>query len=111
MILKNGKTLRWGTYAMYLFCERNNCDLEGLLELLSSMKFNLKTLSQMIQVAYYAANKTEWELESVFDWIDENGGVFAKEGELIEFANYVVKATIVNQSNPINPEGEVEKKS
>lgn len=110
MILKNGRALRWGTFAMYIFCERNNCDLEGLLKQMSSIQFDLKTLASMIQAAHFAANKTEWELESIFEWVDEQGGIFAKQGELIDFANYVVNMTIVKQSEPIAIEGE-EKKS
>lgn len=110
MILKNGKSLRWGTFAMYVYCERNNCDLEGLLGQLSSMQFNIKTLGLMIQAAHYAANKTEWELEDIFNWVDDNGGIFAKEGELIDFANYIVKNTVVSQSEPIVIESD-EKKS
>jgi hypothetical protein len=106
MILKNGKELKWGTFAMYVYCERNNCDLEGLLGQLGSMQFNLKTFVQLIQASYYAANKTEWALESIFEWVDENGGVFAKEGELIDFANYVVKNTIIKQSDPLNVDAE-----
>jgi hypothetical protein len=110
MTLKNGRTLHWGTYAMFLYCESNSCDLSGLLEQLATLQFNLKVLIQMVQAAYQSANNSEWDAKGVAQWVDESGGVFAKDGELVDFVNYVVKNTVVNQSSPIESE-EGEKKS
>jgi hypothetical protein len=111
MTLKNGRALHWGTFAMFLYCESNKCDLSGLLEQLASLQFNLKVLIQMVQAAHQSANNTEWEAKGIAQWVDENGGVFAKDGELVDFVNYVVKNTVVNQSNPIESEIDEEKKS
>jgi hypothetical protein len=110
MTLKNGRALHWGTYAMFLYCEKNGCDLSGLLDQLASLQFNVKIIIQMIQAANEAAENEEWKPKDIAQWIDENGGVFAKDGELVDFVNYVVKSTVVKQSDPIEAEGE-EKKS
>lgn len=109
MILKNGWTLRWGTYAMFLYCEKNNCDLSGLLDQLVNLQVNIKTVIKMVQAAYSAVNDGELSTLQVADWIDECGGIFAQDGELIDFINHVVKNTVVKESQPI--EGEGEKKS
>jgi hypothetical protein len=111
MKLKNGRTLHWGTYAMFLYCENNNCNLSGLLEQLGSLQFDLKILVQMLKAANEAADGEEWAIKEMLKWVDESGGVFAKDGELIDFVNYVVKNTVVNQSNPIDSEEDGEKKS
>jgi len=111
MTLKNGRALHWGTYAMFLYCEDNKCDLTGLLDQLASLQFNLKVLIQMVQAAYKSANNSEWEPREIAQWVDESGGVFAKDGELVDFVNYVVKNTIVKQSSPIEVEDSGEKKS
>lgn len=110
MTLKNGRALHWGTYAMFLYCEKYGCDLSGLLEQLASLQFNVKIIIQMVQSANEAAGNKEWDAKDIAQWIDENGGVFAKDGELVDFVNYVVKSTVVKQSEPIAAEGE-EKKS
>jgi hypothetical protein len=106
--LNNGKSLKWGTFAMMQYCEKQNVDLGGLLEQLASLQFNIKVLVAMV----LAASNGTWDEEGICEWIDENGGVFAKSGEVVDFVNYVVKNTVVNQSDPIDiPATEVEKKS
>lgn len=109
MTLKNGWKLQWGTYAMFLYCEKNNCDLSGLLEQLANLQVNIKTVILMVQAAYSAENESELSSQEVAKWIDSCGGIFAQEGELIDFINHVVKNTVVKESQPI--EGEEEKKS
>ena len=106
MVLANGRTLKWGTKAMFLYCEAQGVDLAGLLEQLAALQFNIKTLVAMVR----AASSNDWDEDSIFEWIDEQGGVFAKGGELVDFVNEVVKNTVVNQSEPIAVEAD-EKKS
>lgn len=107
MTLRNGNKLSWGTYAMFLYCEKNNCDLSGLLDQLVNLQVNLKTVIAMVQAAYSAANDgKELSAQSVAMWIDSCGGIFAEDGELIDFINYVVKNTVVKESQPITEEGE-----
>lgn len=102
MVLTNGKSLKWGTKAMYLYCEAQGVDLAGLLEQLASLQLNLKTVIAMVR----AASGNTWDEDSICDWIDEQGGIFAKQGELVDFVNEVVKNTVVNQSEPIDAEEE-----
>jgi hypothetical protein len=105
--LKNGKTLKWGTFAMMQYCERQAVDLSGLLEQLASLQLNIKTLVAMV----YAASNGQWDEAGICDWIDENGGIFAKDGEVVDFVNYVLKNTVVNQSEPVEMAETDEKKS
>ena len=105
--LKNGKSLKWGTFAMMQYCERQAVDLSGLLEQLASLQLNIKTLVAMV----FAASNGEWDEAGICDWIDENGGIFAKDGEVVDFVNYVLKNTVVNQSEPIEMAPSEEKKS
>lgn len=111
MTLHNGRTLHWGTFAMLLYCEKNGCDLSGLLDQLATLQFDLKVLIKMLQAANEAAGNDEWNTKDIAQWIDDNGGVFAKDGELVDFVNYVVKSTIVKQSDPIEVDSDGEKKS
>lgn len=97
MILANGKHLKWGTKAMFLYCEAQGVDLAGLLDQLASLQLNLKTVVAMVK----AASGNAWDEDGIFDWIDEQGGIFAKQGELVDFVNEVVKNTVVNQSEPL----------
>ena len=97
MVLNNGKQLKWGTKAMFLYCEAQGVDLAGLLEQLASLQLNLKTVIAMVK----AASGNTWDEDGICDWIDEQGGIFAKQGELVDFVNEVLKNTVVNQSEPL----------
>lgn len=104
-----GRTIQmeWGTYAMYLYCEKRGIDLKGFAEEISNLQFNIPVIVSMLQVAVVAAKQPEPEFSEVCTWIDECGGLLASSGPLHEFANYVIKKTVLNTSDEV----EVEKKS
>ena len=106
MILKNGWKLQWGTYAMFLYCEKNKCDLSGLLDQLVNLQVNIRTVILMVQAAYSAENDGELSTQEVAKWIDSCGGIFSQEGELVDFVNHVVKNTVVKESQPLESDGE-----
>lgn len=98
--------LKWGTYSMSLYCERAKTDLSGLFDELSKLQYSIPVLVNMIQSSSEAATGFVPEYKEVCEWIDDCGGMLAKNGPLVDFVNYVVKNTIVNVSQE-----EEEKKS
>ena len=90
--------LDWGTYAMYLYCEKKGIDLKGFGEQMSSMSFDLGVLIAMLQVGVQAAGKPEPTLKDCCDIIDECGGVLAQDGQLHGFLNYVINRTVLKTS-------------
>lgn len=91
---------------MSLYCEKAKVDLSGLFEELSKLQYSIPVLVTMLQSASEAATGVVPEFKEVCEWIDDCGGMLAKEGPLVDFVNYVVKNTVVNVSQE-----EEEKKS
>jgi hypothetical protein len=94
--LDNNKTipLKWGTWAMKRFCELENKSLLDLINILSSGSFELGTIVHIIQASAESGCKTlnqpiEFNDVIVCDWIDEVGGLSAKDGQLIEFIKFM----------------------
>jgi len=64
--------LKWGTWAMKRFCELENKNLMQLIEVLSGGVYDLDTI-----------------VHNVCEWIDQVGGLSAKDGQLVEFMRYM----------------------
>jgi len=109
-VLKTGKrevTLEWGTYAMFLYCEKQKIDLQGFAEQISSLQFSIPIMIAMIQSSVVAAGGVEPDTKEVCEIIDECGGLLAKSGPLHDFANYMINRTVLNTSE----EKDTEKKN
>ena len=86
--------LKWGTWAMKRFCELENKTLMELIQVLSSGVYNLDTIVHIVQSAAESGYKSlkkpvDFEEFDVCNWIDEVGGLTAKDGQLIEFMKYM----------------------
>lgn len=99
--------LEWGTYAMFLYCEKQKIDLKGFGEQVANLQFSLPVMIAMVQCAVVAAGQPEPDIKTVCDWIDDCGGLLAQTGPLQDFANYMLKRTVLTTSEP----EEQEKKS
>ena len=86
--------LKWGTWAMKRFCELEDKNLMQLIEVLSGGIYDLDTIVHIVQAAAESGYKslkkpidfTEFE---VCEWIDEVGGLSAKDGQLIDFIKFM----------------------
>ena len=86
--------LKWGTWAMKRFCELENKTLMDLISVLSSGVYNLDTIVHIVQAAAESGYKSlkkpiDFEEFDVCNWIDEVGGLTAKDGQLVEFMKYM----------------------
>lgn len=99
--------MEWGTYAMHIYCEKRGIDLKGFAEEISNLQFSIPVMVGLLQAAVQAAKQPEPSFCEVCNWIDECGGLLAQSGPLHDFANYIIKRTVVQTSDP----GTEEKKS
>jgi len=97
----NDKTinLKWGTWAMREFCIENNLTIDKYFELLSNSQYDLNLFVNMVYIGYKSAcatNKQEIEYSEidVCDWIDELGGLYNTEGQIMEYVKYVISTTV-----------------
>lgn len=97
----NNKTipLKWGTWAMREFCLANNIGIDKYFELLGRTQFDLDLVVKMIHIGYKSAcvsNKqdVEYTETDVCDWIDELGGLFNTEGQIMEYVKYIISTTV-----------------
>lgn len=86
--------LQWGTWAMKRFCELENKTLLELINILSSGSFELSTIINIVRASAESGCKTnklpiEFGEFEVCEWIDEVGGLSAKDGQLIQFIKYM----------------------
>tara|TARA_R110000868_G_scaffold2535_2_gene18331 strand:- start:595 stop:966 length:372 start_codon:yes stop_codon:yes gene_type:complete len=107
----NNKTilLNWGTLAMRLFTTKNNTDISGYFDLMAKAGNDISTLVSLVHCGYEAAciknnQPIEYNENDVCDWIDEIGGVFKTEGQLVNFIKFIVDKTILNVSNEVKEE-------
>lgn len=98
----NDKTiqLKWGTWAMYKYCEKYNIQLDQFFEILSNTKYNLSIVVDFFYIGYTSAcmlNKSEIKFDETdaCEWIDEVGGLFATDGQIVDYFNYILKNTQV----------------
>jgi hypothetical protein len=86
--------LKWGTWAMKRFCELENKTLIELINVLSSGNYDLSTIVNIITSAAESGYKSlqkpiDFDEYMICEWIDEVGGLSAKEGQLIAFMKYM----------------------
>lgn len=91
--------LKWGTWAMKRFCELENKSLLELINILSSGSFELGTIVHIIQASAESGCKTlqkpiDFTDVEVCDWIDEVGGLSAKDGQLIDFIKFMQNSMV-----------------
>jgi hypothetical protein len=103
--LKIGDTvinLKWGTYAMKLFCTRMGTGIDGFFELLQEIADGKATQDKMLQIlesflhaGYEYANKSKATDEQVCEWIDYSGGIVnINKGQMVDYVNYVISLTL-----------------
>lgn len=95
----NTINLKWGTWAMKEFTKVNDITIEQYFNVLASAQTNLDVIVQIVYIGYKSAcisNKQELEFTEVdvCDWIDEAGGIFKPEGQIVEYLKYVVETTV-----------------
>jgi hypothetical protein len=86
--------LKWGTWAMKRFCELENKNLMQLIEVLSGGIYDLDTIVHIVQAAAESGYKSlkkpiDFDEFDVCEWIDQVGGLSAKDGQLVEFMKYM----------------------
>ena len=94
--------LKWGTYAMKLFCERLQMDINCFFDLLgefangSSKRAEIfKIVEGFIHAGFEYANGAKMSDMEVCELIDECGGMLKLEkGQIIDYVNYVIENTI-----------------
>lgn len=118
--LKVGETtvnLKWGTYAMKLFCQRMGTGIDGFFELLqeiadgkSNQQKMLSMLESFIHAGYEYANGQKATDIEVCEWIDYCGGVVKiNEGQMVDYINYVISLTLTGIT-PLPGDTDVKKK-
>jgi hypothetical protein len=107
----NDKTinLKWGTWAMREFCIENNLTIDKYFELLSKSQYDLNLFVKMVYIGYKSAsisNKEEVEFTEidVCDWIDELGGLYNTEGQIMEYVKYVISTTVTTVQGVVKQE-------
>ena len=95
------KNLKWGTYAMKLWCDLTGKTVDdffaalGELALKTSEHAAFKMTTEILQAGYECANKEKVSEETVCDWIDHFGGIAnVNKSALVEYINYVVSLTM-----------------
>ena len=109
--------LKWGTWAMRRACELAGEDgkplpLQDFFDSLLGSSYDFRKIAIFLQAAAESANRgpVEYTEHDYGDWLDECGGILAQEGQIIDFFNYVIKAT-TNNVTPLPGDANVEKKS
>ena len=98
----NDKTiqLKWGTWSMREFCKVKEITIDKYFEYLGSNQYDLDNIVKLIHIGYKSAcisNKQEIEFaeDDVCDWIDEIGGLFNAEGQVLLYLKYIVENTVL----------------
>ena len=109
--------LKWGTWAMRRACELagtpgNPLPLEEFFTSLLGASFDFKKISIFLQAAAESANRgpVDYTEHDYGEWLDECGGILATDGPIVDFFNYVIKAT-TNNVTPLPGDTKDEKKS
>lgn len=91
--------LKWGTWSMREFCKLKNITIDKYFEVLGGNQYDLDVIVNLIYIGYKSAcisNKKEIEYteDDVCDWIDEIGGIFNTEGQVLIYLKYIVESTV-----------------
>lgn len=91
--------LKWGTWAMREFTKQNNIGIDEYFNVLSTAQTNLDVIVQLVYIGYKSAcvskkQEVEFTIDDACEWIDEMGGIFKTDGQIVEYMKYVVETTI-----------------
>lgn len=99
-------TLKWGTWAMRLFCEKRNISVDQFFVELqnyflskedsSAVSVPLQLIIDFISAGYEAQHKNKLSDEEICDLIDDLGGAIGGSGELFNYFNFVIAVTMNN---------------
>jgi len=114
----NNKTinLKWGIWSMKEFTKVNNITIDEYFKVLASAQTNLDIIVQLVFIGYKSAcisakQEVEFTEVDVCDWIDEVGGVFDSNGQIIEYVKYIVEGTVHTIQGVKNDEKKKSKKA
>ena len=100
LILNNNTIqLKWGTWSMREFCKAKEITIDKYFELLGTNQYDLDNIVKLIHIGYKSAcitNKQEIEFteDDVCNWIDDIGGIFNPEGQILLYLKYIVETTV-----------------
>ena len=91
--------LKWGTWSMREFCKAKDITIDKYFEFLGGTKSDLDTIVKLIHIGYKSGcinNKQEIEFteDDVCNWIDEIGGIFNPQGQVLLYLKYIVENTV-----------------
>lgn len=91
--------LKWGTWSMKEFTKVNNISIDEYFKVLASAQTNLDIIVQLVYIGYKSASmsakqEVEFTEADVCDWIDEVGGIFNPEGQIVNYVKYIVENTV-----------------
>lgn len=109
--------LKWGTYAMKLFCERMGTGVDGFFEIIqeiaeakASQQKMFNILEAFLHAGYEYANKAKATDIQVCEWIDACGGVIKiNESQMVDYINYIFSLTLTGIS-PLPGDTDIKKK-
>ena len=92
--------LKWGTWSMREFCKSKDITIDKYFEVLGNNNYDLDNIVKLIHIGYKSAcitNKQEVEFteDDICDWIDEIGGIFNPEGQVLLYLKYIVEHTVI----------------
>lgn len=97
----NNKTidLKWGTWAMREFCKDKGVTIDQYFELIGGKILDIDTVIKLVYAGYKSACNSkkepiEYTENDVCDWIDEIGGIFNTEGQVMEYFKYIITSTV-----------------
>jgi hypothetical protein len=101
--------LKWGTWSMKEFCKAKDISIDKYFELLGNNQYDLDNIVKLIYIGYKSAcisNKQEIESteDDICDWIDEIGGIFNPEGQVLLYLKYIVENTVTTVQGNIKDE-------
>ena len=97
--------LKWGTWAMREFCQIKGIKLDEYFKLLAESSTDLDLIVNLVYCGYKNACRIEktdcvYTPDDVCDWIDEVGGIFTTDSQLVDYIKYIAESTILDtQSN------------
>jgi hypothetical protein len=106
--------LKWGTWAMREVCKDKGITIDQYFELIGAKVLDLDTIIKLIYAGYKAACNSkkepiEYTENDVCDWIDEIGGIFSTEGQVIEYFKYIITNTVTTVTGNSTPKEEKKK--
>lgn len=94
-------SLKWGTFAMKLFCDYRKLTFVEFLNFLDSFlsaKHSVSDVILMLRCAaeYAAGGNIALKDIEIAEWIDQVGGPMLHKGQLKDFAEYVALHTVID---------------